>query len=460
MRIAIVGAGEVGFNVARNLSHDGHDITLVEENPDRAAKAENELDVMVIRGNGARPNVLEKAGIVKGSAIELLIACTNRDEVNILACWIAKRMGVKRVISRAVGLEFTDTGSWSHDLGIDMMVSPERSVAREVEDLLETQGAVHSTEIDEKAGIYAFRVADDSPACGITLLELRARNPKLVTIIVYVQREDAGFIPKANDTLQPGDLCYSFCYLNQIQEISELYQPHRSKKLKRVMIVGAGKVGFQAAALLQKKFRHIDVRLIDRDREKCRRIASELSKITVLWGDGADEELLLQEGIASTGGFVSATDNDEVNLMLAVQAKTLGARKSIAVIRRRNYMKFSKYLPIDAIVNRNEALSSVITSAVRYPGHANTLAILDQIGAETIQVTIPENSPAIGVELKDLELPKGALIGLVHRKTEDNNNDLFIPTGMSSLIAGDRAIVFATLEVIQKTLDVLGVETA
>ncbi|MDR1884882.1 MAG: NAD-binding protein, partial [Synergistaceae bacterium] len=158
MHIVIVGAGEVGFSVARNLSQDGHDLVLVEEDPDRAAKAENELDVMVVRGNGARPNVLEKAGISEDTSVEMLIACSSKDEVNILACWIAKKMGVKRVISRAVGMEFTDTDSWSRDLGIDMMVSPERSVAREVEDLLETQGAIHSTEIDAKAGLYAFRV--------------------------------------------------------------------------------------------------------------------------------------------------------------------------------------------------------------------------------------------------------------------------------------------------------------
>jgi trk system potassium uptake protein TrkA len=457
LHIVIVGAGEVGFNVARNLSQDGHDIVLVEENPDRAAKAENELDVMVIRGNGARPNMLEKAGIIPGGNVELLIACSSKDEVNILACWIAKKMGVRRVISRAIGLEFTDTDAWSHDLGIDMMVSPERSVAREIENLLETQGAVYSSEFNSKAGIYAFKVEEESPACEISLLDLRKKNPELVTIIVYVQRGDNGFIPRATDTLLAGDLCYSFCYLDQIQEIAELYQPHRSKKLKRVMIVGAGKVGFQTALLLQKHFKGVDVRIIESDREKCGRVASELSKAMVLWGDGADEELLLREGIAAAGGFVAATESDEVNLTLAVLAKSLGVRKSIAVIRRKNYMKLSEYMPVDAIVNRNDALSSVLISAVRFPGHANTLAILDQIGAETIQVTIPEDSPAIGVELKDLSLPSGALLGLVMRGKQAQN--IFIPTGNSSLRAGDKVILFATIEVSDASLMALGVNT-
>jgi trk system potassium uptake protein TrkA len=455
LNIVIVGAGEVGFSVARNLSQDGHNIVLVEENPERAAKAENELDVMVVRGNGARPSVLDKAGITPDGRVEMLIACSSRDEVNILACWIAKKMGVRRVISRAVGLEFTDTDSWSRELGIDMMVSPERSVAREIENLLETQGAVYSSEFDERAGIYAFRVEEESQACGVTLMELRKQNPKLVTIIVYVQRGENGFIPGANDALEAGDLCYSFCYLDQIQEISELYQPHRAKKLRRVIIVGAGKVGFQTTFLLQKHLRGIDVRLIEVDREKCNRIAGELPRATVLWGDGADDALLQQEGIANSGGFVAATENDEVNLTLAVLAKTLGTRKSIAVIRRKSYMKLSDHIPVDAIVNRNDAFSSVLISAVRYPEHANTLAMLDQIGAETIQVTIPEDSPAAGIELKDLSLPAGALLGLVNRG--GHSHELFIPTGTSSLQPGDKVIVFATLDVIEAALAALGV---
>ena len=455
MRIVIVGAGEVGFSVARSLSQDGNDVVVVEENPERASKAENELDALVVRGNGARPNVLEKAGIKPGGEVEMLIACSSRDEVNILACWIAKKMGVERVISRAVGLEFTDTDAWSRELGIDKMVSPERSVAREIENLLETQGAVYSSEFDEKAGIYAFKVEEDSPACGTTLLELRRKNPKLVTIVAFVRRGEEGFIPKALDELAAGDLCYSFCYLDQIQEIAELYQSHKSKRLKRVIIVGAGKVGFQTALLLHSNLKGVDVRIVEIDRDKCRRVAGELPKATVLWGDGADEELLKQEGIENAGGFVAATDNDEVNLVLASQAKMLGARKSIAVIRRKSYMKLVEAMPIDAVVSRNDALSSVLISAVRYPGSANTLAFIDQIGAETLRVSIPDGSPAIGVELKDLKLPPGSLIGLVKRGRDAGK--LFIPTGKSSLAAGDKVVLFSSLDAVNAVLETLGV---
>ena len=459
MRIVVVGAGEVGFSVARNLSQSGNDIVLVEENPERAEKAENELDVMVVCGNGSRPHVLEKAGITPRGDVEMLVACSGRDEVNILACWIAKKMGIKRVISRAVGLEFTDTATWSRDLGIDMMLSPERSAAREIENLLEMQNAMYSAELDEKTGIYAFKAEENSVVCGLTLLELRRNYPRLITIIVYIRRGEEGFIPKAGDKLREGDICYSFCYNDQIHEISELYQPiyqsQRAKKLKRVLITGAGKVGSLTARLIQSKVKGLDVRIIDKDREKCRQTAAELPATTVLWGDGADEELLLQEGVDGAGGFVAATESDEVNLILAIQAKQLGAHKSIAVVRRKNYLRLADITPIDAIVSRNEALSSALISAVRYPGHAYAFTLLEQIAAESIQVTIPQGSPAIGIKLKDLPLPTGTLLGFVKR--EDRDDRLFIPTGESSLEAGDFVMVFASHEAVNAALQVLGV---
>jgi len=232
LRIVLVGAGEVGYNVARNLASDGHDIIVVESNEERALRVENDLDVIVIRGNGARPSILEKAGVKNGcNDIPLLIACTNKDEVNIMACWIAKKMGVPHVIARAVGLEFTDNDTWAKDLGIDMLISPERSVAKEIEELLEVRGALHTAELaGGKAGIYVFRVADDSPMCGLPLYEVRKRNTSLITLIVCIQRDGKSFVPKAREILRPGDICYTMCYRDQVHELESLFQPMLTRK--------------------------------------------------------------------------------------------------------------------------------------------------------------------------------------------------------------------------------------
>lgn len=453
MRIVIVGAGEVGYSVARNLSADGHDIVIVEEDEERAAQAEETLDVMVVNGNGARPSVLAKAGITgKKSDIMMLIACTNRDEVNLMACWIAKRSGVPHVIARAVGLEFTDNESWANDLGIDMLVSPERSVAKDIEELLEVRAALHTTEIaGGRAGIYLFRVAQDSPLCGLPLYEIRKRNPKMIMLVVWVKSGEDSFVPKASYALQPGDLCYTMCYRSQILEIERLFQPAKSKRLKRVFIIGAGKIGHQTAERLLAHIRGIDLRIVDEDRAKCEKFAGELPRAMILCGNGADAEFLKSEGITDADGCVAATEHDETNLMLAVLAKTLGVSKSIAVVRNHNYLGMTNHIPVDAIVNRNQTLADVITRSVRYPGTSNVLTVLEEISAEAVETTVASGSAADGKKLMELTMPEGSLIGLL-----DRGGEMLIPTGQTELRGGDKIIIFGTAASMEAALAIFG----
>ena len=453
MRIVIVGAGEVGYSVARNLSADGHDIVIVEEDEERAAQAEETLDVMVVNGNGARPSVLAKAGITgKKSDVMMLIACTNRDEVNLMACWIAKRCGVPHVIARAVGLEFTDNESWANDLGIDMLVSPERSVAKDIEELLEVRAALHTTEIaGGRAGIYLFRVAQDSPLCGLPLYEIRKRNPKMIMLVVWVKSGEDSFVPKASYALQPGDLCYTMCYRSQILEIERLFQPAKSKRLKRVFIIGAGKIGHQTAERLLAHIRGIDLRIVDEDRAKCEKFAGELPRAMILCGNGADAEFLKSEGITDADGCVAATEHDETNLMLAVLAKTLGVSKSIAVVRNHNYLGMTNHIPVDAIVNRNQTLADVITRSVRYPGTSNVLTVLEEISAEAVETTVASGSAADGKKLMELTMPEGSLIGLL-----DRGGEMLIPTGQTELRGGDKIIIFGTAASMEAALAIFG----
>lgn len=453
MRIVIVGAGEVGYSVAKNLSADGHDIVIVEEDEERAAQAEETLDVMVVNGNGARPSVLAKAGITgKKSDVMMLIACTNRDEVNLMACWIAKRSGVPHVIARAVGLEFTDNESWANDLGIDMLVSPERSVAKDIEELLEVRAALHTTEIaGGRAGIYLFRVAQDSPLCGLPLYEIRKRNPKMIMLVVWVKSGEDSFVPKASYALQPGDLCYTMCYRSQILEIERLFQPAKSKRLKRVFIIGAGKIGHQTAERLLAHIRGIDLRIVDEDRAKCEKFAGELPRAMILCGNGADAEFLKSEGITDADGCVAATEHDETNLMLAVLAKTLGVSKSIAVVRNHNYLGMTNHIPVDAIVNRNQTLADVITRSVRYPGTSNVLTVLEEISAEAVETTVASGSAADGKKLMELTMPEGSLIGLL-----DRGGEMLIPTGQTELRGGDKIIIFGTAASMEAALAIFG----
>ena len=382
----------------------------------------------------------------------MLIACTNRDEVNLMACWIAKRSGVPHVIARAVGLEFTDNESWANDLGIDMLVSPERSVAKDIEELLEVRAALHTTEIaGGRAGIYLFRVAQDSPLCGLPLYEIRKRNPKMIMLVVWVKSGEDSFVPKASYALQPGDLCYTMCYRSQILEIERLFQPAKSKRLKRVFIIGAGKIGHQTAERLLAHIRGIDLRIVDEDRAKCEKFAGELPRAMILCGNGADAEFLKSEGITDADGCVAATEHDETNLMLAVLAKTLGVSKSIAVVRNHNYLGMTNHIPVDAIVNRNQTLADVITRSVRYPGTSNVLTVLEEISAEAVETTVASGSAADGKKLMELTMPEGSLIGLL-----DRGGEMLIPTGQTELRGGDKIIIFGTAASMEAALAIFG----
>lgn len=453
MRIVLVGAGEVGYSVARSLSEDGHDIVVIENDEERAIQAERELDVIVVRGNGARPSVLKRAGISKDDdKVSLLIACTNKDEVNIMACWIAKKMGVPHVIARAVGLEFTDNDSWAQNLGIDVMVSPERSVSKEIEELLEVRGAMHAIEIaGGKAGIYVFRVDEDAPIVGLQLLELRKRYPALVTLIVCIKRGKESFVPRATELLTAGDICYTMCYRSQVHDIEKIFNPGHIKKLRRVFVVGGGKIGFQTAQRLLTRIHGIDLKLVEEDRAKCERLAEELPKAYVICGDGADSDLLKSEGIEYADGFVATTDHDETNLMLAVLGKSLGASKSIAVVKRPTYVNMTSQIPVDSILDRNQTLAEVIIKSVRYPGSSSVLTVLNEISAEAIELTLSSGTKAAGRTLIDIKMPRGSIIGLLER-----GGELFIPTGVTRLAPGDKIVLFAAAEIMSQALETLG----
>ncbi len=454
MRIVIIGAGEVGFSVASSLSEEGHDITIVESSEERAAKAENELDVMVVRGNGSRPPVLEQAGIFPGCDTDLLIACSNYDEVNIMACWIARRAGVKRVISRARGMEYTDSPTWAKQLGIDVMISPERSVAREIEEFLSISSAVHTAEFfGGKVGVYAFRVSESSPLMGSSLRDLRRIYPKIKALVVFVERQGKGFVPSGEDGLEAGDLCFTVTSKSQAQDLEELFTSQKSPELKRVIIVGGGKIGYQVARRLEIRFPKLDIRLIDQDRDKCEKLSRELDRVIVIHGDGMDEELLRYEGIDEADGFVTTTANDEHNLLIGVVGKALGAKKSVAVVRRELLMRLTDYMAVDAMVNPNQALATVIMRQVRYPYGTGALSIIDKIDAEVLELTLPQGSPVSGKRIMDLGLPKGILIALVSR-----DGDMFVPWGDSVLMENDEVLIFAAEELMPRAVEILGVE--
>jgi len=258
-----------------------------------------------------------------------------------------------------------------------------RLSSRRVTSNISVSSAVHTAEFfDGRAGLYAFRVSEGSPMTGDTLRRINQRYPRLTALIAFVERSGTGLVPFGETQLKAGDLCFIVTLRGQVHQLEELFRRERTGQLRRVIIVGGGKIGFQVARRLELRYRDLDIRLIDQDSEKCDKLARELERTIVLFGDGADEELLLYEGVEGADGFVTTTASDERNLLMGVIGRVHGARKSIAVVRRKPLMKLGDYVPVDALVNPNQALASLIMRHVRYPSSSGALSIIEKIDAE------------------------------------------------------------------------------
>ena len=442
MKVVIVGAGNVGMTLARTLSEDAHDVVMVDRNEDLATRIAEELDVSVVRGNGSRPDVLAQAGVVKDGGVDVLIACTDRDETNLMACWLAKRAGVPRVLSRVRDLEFTDTPDWAQDLGIDVMASPERSLAREIASLLRFNAAVHTSELfNGRAGSFAFHVEKDSPICGLSLRELGLKYPQLGAIVVYVERGEDGFVPSGEWTAQEGDVCFVVTLHERVTAIQKLFDVERQKRLSRVIIVGGGKLGTNLAKRLCSNVPKVETTLVEKNLEKCERLAREFPDVKVINGDGMDSDLMKQLGVDKANGVVAATSNDELNVIIAALANINENVKTVAVVRKDVYKELEDRLPVDVLVNPNRTLANTFLRYIRYPSSAGMLSLIDRIGAEMLEFLLRPGNPAVGRRIMDLNLPRGILIAVIKR-----GGKYLVPGGAETLQEGDVISVFAMSE--------------
>ena len=430
------------MTLARTLSEDAHDVVVVDRNEDLATRIAEELDVSVVRGNGSRPDVLAQAGVVKDGGVDVLIACTDRDETNLMACWLAKRAGVPRVLSRVRDLEFTDTPDWAQDLGIDVMASPERSLSREIASLLRFNAAVHTSELfNGRAGSFAFHVEKDSPICGLSLRELGLKYPQLGAIVVYVERGEDGFVPSGEWTAQEGDVCFVVTLHERVTAIQKLFDVERQKRLSRVIIVGGGKLGTNLAKRLCSNVPKVETTLVEKNLEKCERLAREFPDVKVINGDGMDSDLMKQLGVDKANGVVAATSNDELNVIIAALANINENVKTVAVVRKDVYKELEDRLPVDVLVNPNRTLANTFLRYIRYPSSAGMLSLIDRIGAEMLEFLLRPGNPAVGKRIMDLNLPRGILIAVIKR-----GGKYLVPGGAETLQEGDVISVFAMSE--------------
>lgn len=434
MRVVIVGAGGVGFHLAKYLVESGHDVVIVEADAERAAQIGDQLDALVIQGNGAALPVLQQLGLHRA---DLLLALTGNDQVNLIMCLAASRLGTKIKVARVSDPDFHAKGTVlsAERLGIDMLVSPERECAWETFQLLNAGAATDLVQLaDGRLQAMGLEVVAGSRLAGRTLTELDSELRGLHYIIAAVVRDGRTEIPTGQSSLLEGDRLIVLAPSREMPLIPPL-AGHPPPQLDRVMIAGGSMVALYLAQHLEA--RGVGCTLFDRDRQRCRELAQQLPRTLVLNGDATDLDLLELEGVEGVDGFVALTNSDETNVLSGLVAKATGARKVLSLISQLDFIPIARRVGIDAAVSPRLSTVNALLRFLR-GGTVQAAALFKGIDAEIEERSVGPASPVAGRPLRDIEFPAGSLVGAIVR-----GDDVFIPRGADMLLAGDRAIVFA-----------------
>ncbi len=443
MKIVIVGAGKVGFTLAKRLTQENHDVIVIEKDEHRRAIIENNLDVMSICGNGASPKVLAEAGIAD---VGMIIAVTDSDEVNMIACIAAKQAGVAKAIARVRNTEYIDHEklAFHGTLGIDLVINPELITAIEISQILRTPAALDVEDFASgKVRMLEVKIKDDSLFAGIPLAQLKLPDNVLITGIM---RKDKVIIPHGNDIIAARDNVFFLGAKEAIQELEQQFIQKRSP-IQRVVLIGAGRIGKYLAAMLENS--GISVKVIEKDRRRCEELAKISGNTMVLCGDGSDIELMAEEGVGEADAVVCLTDDDKLNLLIALLAKHLGAHKTLVRVGRPEYMSLFEQVGVDVSLSPRLLTAGAILRQVRR-GDIVSITILQGAKAEAIEISVTEQCKILGKRFRDVKFPKNALVGAIVR-----DNYTVVPNGDSMLKIGDRAIIFTLPEVAVHVIDFL-----
>lgn len=433
MRILIVGAGAVGFHLARHLSEEGHDIVLIDQDPDRTSRVQDQLDILAIAGNGASLRVLEQAGIAKA---EILVAVTNVDEVNLIACMSAQSYDVRVKVARISNPDYYDVAGLGSDrLGADMMINPELECAREIYQLLQLEAATELAFFgDGRVQVVGLRIQPDASVVGRTLAELGNTIQDRRFLTAAIARDGETIIPRGNSRIEAEDQVYIIGEARQMPRVLEL-AGYGSYRLRRVMIGGGSREAAYLAKILEEH--DVDCTIIEADRARCVELAESLKKSLVLHGNVTDMELLEMEGVEEIDGFVALTGTDDTNMLSSLLAKTHGVPKVVSLIQRIDYIPLVSRVGIDAAVSpRISAVNSILRFVRR--GAVVAVAALRGIDAEVIEFSVRAGCAIAGRTLADIDFPEHSLVGAVLR-----GDQILIPSGDVTLEPGDKATVLA-----------------
>ena len=438
MKIIIIGAGKVGCQIAKTLSSENHDVVIIEKDDMKRQSAQDNLDVLTILGNGANVRTLEEAGIKQ---TDMIIAVTSSDEANMIACMTAKQFGVPQKIARIRNPEYLYANALSREkLGIDLTINPERATAKEIVKLLKSP--INVAQVQSFAGgkvqLFELKIEKGFPFIN---QQLRAITFKYPILVAAIFRNDKIIIPNGEERITAGDNLYILIKKDYFAGLNEIFN-QKPLNMQNVMILGGSRIGIQTALILAKL--GINTKLIERDKERCEKIAEKLPHTLVINGDGTNIDLLKSEGIETIDGFVAVTGFDEDNLLVALLAKHLGTKKVIAKVDRTNYIPILEKIGVDAVVNPRMTTASAILRFIR-KGKIISLTLLKEGEAEVIELIVSPYSKIINKPLKKANLPQNSIIGAIVRKDE-----VIIPHGNDIIQPEDKIIIFALSSDIKK----------
>lgn len=452
MKIVIIGDGKVGYKLAKQLSEDNYDVVLIDNNEGKLKTAINKLDIICITGDGVSAEVQKEADVPHA---DLVIACASTDELNMLSCLIARRLGARHTIARVRNpIYYQQIDILKEDLRLSMAVNPELAVANEISRVLIFPSASKiETFMKGRLELVEFQLRQGNPIIGQKLAEIY-RKHQIKILVCAVQRGKDVFIPDGEFILQEGDKLHIAASHREIEMFFKSLGD-RKNKIKRVLICGGGRVGFYLAKQLFAL--GMQVKIIEQDLKKCESLCEMLPKATIIHGDAADHDLLIEEGIREADALIALTGMDEENIIMALFAKTQGVHKIIAKVNEDTRAQMIEGLGIDSIVSAKSATADAILSYVRArqnslrSANVETLYRLVDGQVEALEFIIKKESSYTNIPLKDITLKPNNLIACIGR-----NRQIIIPNGEDTLQVGDSVVVVTLEKKIQDITDILG----
>ncbi len=440
MKIIIIGAGEVGFNIAQRLSEENHDVVVIEKDPNKIRHIQNVIDVQAILGSGTNASTLGEAGIKES---DIIVAATDSDEVNLIACFYAQYLtDYITKIARVRNPDYMEHREiFNQDfLNIDLLINPESEMVASMLRLTEVPVASEVIDfVDGRIKLIGITIKDDSPLVGRKLSSFT--DLEHIILIGVIVRGEEVIIPKGQDTIQANDLIYCVTRREEVPNIFRLLNL-REEGLSRLMIVGGGETGLALATSLDTTT--INTKIIERDGQRCLELAEKLENVVVLNGDGTDRELLMEENVADVDIMVAVTGDEENNVLISLLGKALGAKKTVTRIGKLSYIPLVSAIGIDTVVSPRLSAIRAILQYIR-KGKVICVAPLKGEGAEAIEFEALETSDIVNTPLSKVKFPKEAIVGAIVRGEE-----VIIPRGHNVIKPHDHLIIFALKGAIPK----------